>query len=202
MKTLSTKKIDRWYYVKDGILFKMGYIADKDDKCVIVNPPIPRLRVSSLSSGEEITYYLDSLMECGDKYVQPSAEIKSSFVKTLHGKTAESEMGFDAYYKLLCEDEIKKNIQVNYNKDYEWFNEDISRLGVPDYMISGHGWTVIGSNIQINFTEEYFNTTKHEIAEKEAYTAAENMAKIYGYQLKNNGTVNRTAEKIQCELNP
>lgn len=192
MKELSKFNIDQWYYIKDNVIFNIssesnGDICAKHSEDIKSNIPSIVVKDTSITTAGYTgdTLYLDVYIEDGDKYVS------STFKKVIHSDdttTAETDKTFQEYYESLCDDEIKKNVLLYFDKDYTWLNKNIGVLGVPLYVFEGKGYKVTGIT-QINFTSEYLSDLKDEIALEEVTKAAKGKADNLGYSVTSEITI-------------
>ena len=184
MKNLSTSYISQYYYVNTGVIFNIKSYDDGDPCAIYSNSISGSIPSITMSKGDEIQkLYLDVYIEDGDTY-------KSNvFKKTVHGEVEES-VTFTEYYRRLCEKEMEKGILNNIGEDYAWFENNLSVLGIPMYMIEGQGYTVTGVS-QFVFNEETLNAKKLKVAQEQVQEAAEKRADVLGYKVTNQVTLEK-----------
>jgi hypothetical protein len=182
MKNLSNVLKEKYYYLKNGVVYDI--LSTKNDDCgklgVSGNSPtadevkIPYITVKK--DGEEDEYYLflDAYIEIGDTYNTESNEFK----KTSCG---EEDKTLPTYYYDDCVKEIKRQIRINPTAEFKLFNDVKTLLGIPPFMIKNNGYAITGAT-QIDFTETNFNTYKKAVVKEEALTAANNKANEYNYE--------------------
>ena len=185
MISLKTSLGNVYFYIKGTVIYK---ISSKDDgtscayKGVSGNPSsdnevvVPQIIVTNNETSAETTYYLTNLISVGDEY-SANTFIKQSCESSV------APIAVKEYYEQLCEEQIKKSIINNSTKEFDYWNEHKNLLGIPMWMIKGEGYSISGAN-QIDFKDTYFNDLKKEVARDQAYNAAENIAKIFGYKVK------------------
>jgi len=183
MVQLNKISMGRFYFVKDGVIFKIAYKSD-GDSCA--SQYLDNLPVLTLTLNDVIdTYYLDSLIECGDT-VEGNV-----FNKTIHSDTEESSKPFGEYYVMLCEEEIGKNI-VKKNLTYEQAKANPSKLGVPNWMLifgkEGEEGEVVVDERQpscgkIRLTEENWEDYKKDTLIQTVKDSANNLLSNYGYKV-------------------
>jgi hypothetical protein len=204
MKSLKIKPTYCTYYVNDGTIYDIvggtkpvtdahAIIYDKDNM-------FPYLRYED-KKGVTHFYYLDSLIEDGDKLVS------GSFKKVCHEISGEPLKRPFEYFKYLCERQIASYIadagkKFNYSYYYDPNNNinRLSLLGVPEYMFQQNYNAIIESNhfdesdgktgeqIQkanlINFTEAECNRLLEEEILRRAKDAANKVALSYDKEVK------------------
>jgi hypothetical protein len=186
MKKLNSSVSERYAYAKNGVIFDIK-TYDNGDSCAVA---ITSDNVDYITvNGDKL--YLDSYIEDGDIYSE------SKFKKTVHNEetSGESTVTLTEFYKLDCEAEIAKALIGQYYNTYEDFSSDLSMLGVPTYMIKQGGDTVVPASIQVNFTEDYYNTVKMNEVKKLSLQSAKDTANHYGYKL----TKPENAEELEIE---
>jgi hypothetical protein len=191
MEQLKKDYLKQYYYVNNGVIFNIKKYNDGDDCAVYaesVSGNIPSIEVTEKpQEGETSTpykLYLDLYIADGDSY---SGNV---FKKKIHSDGETSQITFQEYYKTLCEKEVYINVLRFFEKDFDWFNNNLYVLGIPMYMLSGQGYTVTGIT-QISFTASYLSTLKDKIAKDEATKAAKNKAKELGYKVTSEITVEK-----------
>ena len=150
MKTIKINPKIRFYFVKNGIIFKINNYNTEKDACGIqvggdeaTKNILPSLTVTE---GNNVTkYYLDCFIEDGDSATTTSSggvlQI-TKFMKNSHNP--EETSTYAEYYKKICEEEVKNTIA----KFITLSNEDVVgkiKENVPNYMISGIGYTLTSS---------------------------------------------------------
>jgi len=178
MKNLSNVLKDKYYYLKNGVVYDI--LSTKNDDCgrlgvsgdSITSDEVKIPYITVKKDGEEDEYYLflDTYIEIGDTY-------GTEFKKTSCGETDKS---LSAYYYDECVKEIKRQIRINPTAEFKLFNDVKTLLGIPPFMIKDNGYTITGAT-QIDFTEDNFNAYKKAVVEEEALTAANNKANEYNY---------------------
>ena len=186
MKKLNSSVSERYAYAKNGVVFDIK-TYDNGDSCAVA---ITSDNVDYITVNSD-KLYLDSYIEDGDVYAD------SKFKKTVHNEEAsgESTVTLTEFYKLDCEAEIAKALIDQYYNTYEDFANDLSMLGVPTYMIKQGGDTVVPATIQVDFTENYYNTVKMDEVKKLALQSAKDTASHYGYKL----TKPEKAEELEIQ---
>ena len=181
MKNLSTELKDKYYYLKNGVVYDIlstkiddcGKLGVSGDSPTADEVKIPHIKVKK---GNETPYYLflDPYIEAGDTYDSETKAFKKS-------SCGESDKTLGVFYNEECVREIKNQIRVNPTASYELFNDVKTMLGIPPYMISGNSYSITGST-QINFTEAKFDEYKGAVVEEEALKAANAKANEYNYK--------------------
>jgi hypothetical protein len=137
---------------------------------------------------------LDVLLEDGDYFTG------EYFIKREHAKKSQDErnISLTEWYKIICEEQIKNKIKSNPNYTFEYFNKNKSLLNIPIWMFENQGYEVVQqmndesyefNNIQIDFTEEYFNQKKEEAVKELIYSKGESIANSYGFKLTDNTVI-------------
>ena len=99
-------------------------------------------------------------------------------------KTKEESLEYPVYYRNICEEEIANSIISKYTLTYEDFTKDLSKLGVPTWMlVQDPKQTVVEGIQKIDFTLEYYNESKEDSIKKLALQAASDTTNKYGYKL-------------------
>ena len=182
MKSLNKTVSKKYAYVKNEVIFKISNY-DSGDGCAIemTIDNVPSITVNGTP------LYFDSYIEEGDVFDG------RTFKKSLDclGDT----MRLEDYYNRLCNEEVANTIITQYWNDYEYFENNLGELGIPTYMFKGQA-TVEPSDIQIDFTEEYYTEAKENKVKEMAYKAACDKAYVYGYKI----TTPDSAERLQIEL--
>jgi len=194
MKALNKTVTKKYAYVKDGIIFNIKS-TDNGDACVepITEDTVPFITTAKTSSDTPVKLYFDGYIEDGDTYKAEPGSSTKIFKKTIHstsGGTDES-MTYQAYYRELCEKAISDSIIANYTWTYNDFANNLSRLGVPTWMITliapdgdhSREATVEGID-KIYFSESYYNESKEKRIKEMAYSSACDVVDRYGYELK------------------
>lgn len=181
MKNLSTELKDKYYYLKNGVVYDI--LSTKIDDCGKLgvsgdSPTADEVKIPyiTVKKGNETPYYLflDPYIEAGDTYDSETKAFKKS-------SCGESDKTLGTYYNEECVREIKNQIRVNQTADYALFNSVKTMLGIPPYMIKNNGYTITGST-QIDFTEANFDTYKSAVVKEEALNAANAKANEYNYK--------------------
>ena len=192
MEQLKKNYLKQYYYVNNGVIFNVKDYDDGDD-CAIyaedISNDIPYIIITGQEpAGETPTpykLYLDIYIMDGDTY---SGNV---FKKKIHpDENSTNYVTFQEYYKTLCEKELYLSTLRYFDKDFNWFNENLYLLGIPMYMFAGQGYTVAGIS-QINFNESYLNTLKNKVAKEETTKAAQKTAKSFGYKVTSEITVEK-----------
>ena len=187
MKALNKTVTKKYAYVKDGIIFNIKSI-NSGDACVV---EMNETNVPYITTGKTATtpvkLYFDGYIEDGDTY-----SANDGFKKTIHSTSgdADKSMTYQAYYRELCEKAISDSIIANYTWTYADFANNLSRLGVPTWMITliapdgdhSKEATVEGID-KIYFSESYYNESKEKRVKELAYSSACDIVDRYGYKL-------------------
>lgn len=184
MKDLNKRVAKKYAYVKDDVIFRIDEY-NNGDSCV--------MEISEATSpkftADEVTYYLNSYIEVGDKHTE-----SDGFLKTVHGDTdnpTETSMSFTDYYFTECEKQIQNVITYSNGRTYEDFERNPEMLGIPTFMLNGGG--VVEGIQQIDFTEDYYNTSREEKVKEIIADNATITADKYGYNLD---SITTTISKI------
>lgn len=165
-----------YIYINNNVIFKISPNNNGDPcakkavetvKSASTEVAIPYITVN----GDKL--FLTNLIEAGDKYVS------SIFKKHEDGKY--SGLTLSEYYAKLCEEQIMLAIKSKPTADFNFFDKNKNMLGIPLYMISGQA-TVTGIG-QITFNKTYFDNLKNKVVQEEAWNAANNKAREYGYKV-------------------
>lgn len=184
MKALNKTVTKKYAYVKDGIIFNIKSI-NSGDACVV---EMNETNVPYISTGKTATtpvkLYFDGYIEDGDTYKAESGSSTKIFKKTIHSTSGgtDKSMTYQAYYRELCEKAISDSIIANYTWTYADFANNLSRLCVPTWIFTQDPTLVTGIT-KINFTEEYYNTSKEKRVKELAYSSACDIVDRYGYML-------------------
>lgn len=186
MRELNKWVSKKYAYVKDDVIFKIDEY-NNGDSCVveISETTSPKFTVD----GE--TYYLNSYIEVGDKHTEADG-----FIKTVHGNMedpTETSISYAEYYFKECEKEIQNTVTFSNGRTYEEFKNNPEMLGVPTFMIKGDN--VVEGMQQIDFTEEYYNSSKEEKVKELIADNASITADKYGYNLD---SITTTISKIEA----
>lgn len=177
MKKLNGSVSEKYAYVKNGVIFDIK-TYDNGDSCAV------KMSVDNVDSitVDRNKLYLDSYIENGDAYAD------GKFKKRIHSEDANEEIvvTLTEYYKMDCEADIASALVEQYYNTYGDFTNNLSMLGVPEYMIVQGGSTVTPESVQVNFTESYYNDTKLNEVKKRVLQAAKDTANHYGYKLLTN----------------
>lgn len=183
MKKLDTKAANKWFFIKDNVIFDIK-TSNQGDSCAVqgTDGTIPSIKVTKNSGETETSYFLDSLVKDGDKC--DTASTPYTFTKTIHGARPEESVTLSEYYRTLVIQGIKLIIKVNFKKDYDKVKNLLVINGIPAWCLVGKKYTVEDFE-QVDFTEEFFNQIKDEIVWEEATEAARKVAAGYGYEASN-----------------
>lgn len=183
MKKLDTKAANKWFFIKDSVIFDIK-ASNQGDSCAVqgTGGTIPCITVTKEQDGTESSYFLDSLVKDGDKC--DTASTPYVFTKTIHGASPEESVTLSEYYRTLVIQGIKLIVKVNFKKDYDEIKKLLVGNGIPAWCLSGEGYSAEGFD-QVDFTEEFFNQIKNEIVWEEATEAAKKVAAGYGYEVSN-----------------
>jgi len=179
MKALNKTVRKKYAYVKDGIIFNIKSINSGDACAVEMNETSVPYITTATTATTPVKLYFDDYIEDGDTY-----STSTSFKKTIHSTSGgtDKSMTYQAYYRELCEKAISDSIIANYTWTYADFANNLSRLGVPTWIFTQDPTRVTGIT-KINFTEEYYNTSKEKRVKELAYSSACNIIDRYGYKL-------------------
>ena len=206
MVTLRQKLTERIYYVNSNVIYEIGPAISTYDKhgvLITADTEGDNDKIEKIYVDGQITYFLDSLIEDGDKYSN------GTFTKVVHeldGEQSQEKTYFE-YYKYLCEQSIRKGIISNVHLEYDdiMSTNNFSKLGVPEFIVKQKGHTVkVGKTgggttaTLIDLTEEIYNTWRTEEVAKKVNEAANNSAKAYGYQFIEDmyNTIKSKIEKV------
>lgn len=188
IKDLHNKVDKRYAYVKNNVIFNIASYNNGDScaKPISESPYKESLEVIV----DEEKRYLDRYLQDGDVL-----DDSGTFKKTIHSESSDGEefKTFQKYFSDLCEEEVANAIM---RYDYDTLNQNLSFLGVPEWMIkqSGHA---VGNVTQIDFTEEYYNTVKSPKVREKILENAKNTANEYGYDLTAPADINDITISIQ-----
>jgi len=173
--------VNRYAYMAPGDGANICYVYDikscsstTDTWVLITKENSPKIILSS-TSGTTIDKYLDVYICDGDAYSG------GTFYKRVY--SGENKyVDFPTYYRMLCEDEIKKNV-LEYS--FSALNDNKSFLGIPLWMLSGQTeYSISGETVeQIDFSKEYYNSSKTDAVEQMIYENALKTAHQYGCDL-------------------
>lgn len=174
IKDLNSWVDKRYAYVNNHIIFNIDS-RNNGDSCAkpISESPYKESLVITVNRENR---YLDRYLQDGD-----ALDENNQFKKTIHSESANVEefKTFQAYFSDLCKEEVANAIM---RYDYETLSQNLSFLGVPEWMIKQSGQEV-GNVSQIDFTEEYYNTVKSQKVREKILENAKNTANEYGYKL-------------------
>jgi len=179
MKALNKTVTKKYAYVKDGIIFNIKSINNGDACAVEMNETnVPFIKTGKTDT-TLVKLYFDGYIEDGDTY-----SASTGFKKTIHSTSGgtDKSMTYQEYYRELCEKAISDSIIANYTWTYADFANNLSRLGVPTWIFTQDPTLVTGIT-KINFTEEYYNTSKEKRVKELAYSSACDIVDRYGYKL-------------------
>lgn len=173
MRTLNETVLARYFHFKDNVLYNIDYTIGCDGKLGVssVTEATKEVLIPSFTADDK-TYYLDVLLKDGDK-------LEGDVLK--HANCDGSLITLAEYYRNLCIEEIDNEIRRNPQATFELYNNVPSSLGIPLYMLKGHG-SVSGIE-QINFTEAFFDEHKKDVVKKECLKVAEAKANEYSYAI-------------------
>jgi len=140
---------------KDGVIYLIDGSIGCDGKLGVssVTESDKEVLIPSFTADGK-TYYLDVLLGIGDK-------LDGDTLK--HSNCDGTLTTLPEYYRSICIDEIDNEIRRNPQATFELYNNVPSSLGIPLYMLKGHG-SVSGIE-QINFTEAFFDEHKKRMFE-------------------------------------
>lgn len=176
MIALNKTVTKKYAYVKNNVIFDIKS-SDNGDSCVvpITEETVPYVIVDGTRQ------YFNGYIEDGDTHTDADG-----FKKTVHSadKTKEESLEYPVYYRNICEEEIANSIISKYTLTYEDFTKDLSKLGVPTWMlVQDPKQTVVEGIQKIDFTLEYYNESKEDSIKKLALQAASDTTNKYGYKL-------------------
>ena len=193
---LSTKPLDRNYFVNNNVIYEIkSYEITSDEHAIHVGKDsneekIPKIKVTKTfdDSGDEKIYYLDSLVEDGDKLnINATAQ---SFKKTNHIFSPEDEEDFFTYYTKMCKYVIGQKLADLKDYPYEYFVENKVNFSIPAFMIDYNGYTLEVADggdfdyaVPIQFTEDLYNKLKDEAIQQRILEAAKKEASKYKYKV-------------------
>ena len=174
IKDLNNFVDKRYAYVNNHVIFNIDS-RNNGDSCAKPISESPYKESLQVIVDEE-KRYLDRYLQDGDVL-----DDNGTFKKTIHSEKSDGEKfkTFQEYFSDLCEEEVANAIM---RYDYDTLNQNLSFLGVPEWMIkqSGHA---VGNVSQIDFTEVYYNTVKSQKVREKILENAKNTANEYGYKL-------------------
>ena len=179
--------------VEEGFVVR-GYDTDTDDL-------LPRIKVYK-EGNDVVYYYLDLYIQDGDTYDDSTSAFTKQYYKknyglsgeTITGRTMElvSTSAYTDYLMYLCREQIKQNILDYPYYTFNDFNLNKSLLGVPEYVISGNGYSVSGTNCTgcdytnvelIEFTPETYDELKKTAMYDVIYEQSSNIASKYNCKI-------------------
>lgn len=181
-----------WEEVKDDNGKVVDHIAHESTSNIpfikVTNNKIPE----SADTINRVAYhYLDSYIEDGDLYGSGGGGgekkiTQDTFFKVIHNEDSDSEttMSLIEYLKYMLDKELKLDVKRYFDKDAEWFNDNLVEIGIPEYLVSGTGYTVDGVE-QISFTDESLAEMKHDIVYEDVIDAVNEVLEAYNYELVN-----------------
>lgn len=135
----------------------------------------------------EINYYMDFMIKCGDIYDN------GTFMKCSHdGSSTEQEMTFQNCYYNDCVDELSVLALKRSDLNLEDFKNYLKSANFPIYMIKGMGYNVQGVN-QIELTDNKLNELRTNAIKNNIIKYANEFASRNGYKLK---TITIDVEKM------
>lgn len=172
--------VNRWAYMTpDGTdicyIYDIKSYSSTTDTCVLITEENSPKIILSDTSGTTIDKYLDAYICDGDAYSG------GTFHKRVYSG-GNVYVEFPEYYRMLCEDEIKKNT-LNYS--FSALNGNKNLLGIPLWMLSGQTeYSISGETVeQIDFNKEYYDSSKTDAVEQMIYENALKTAHQYGCDL-------------------
>jgi len=202
MKQLKTDPIYRTYYVNSNIIYEIkNSIAPTSDTHAVIykkGSSFPLITFSNKKTEIVYKYYLDSLIEDGDKLNG------GVFTKVCHEFTGEPEKTPFEYFKSLCEKQIASIItDSSNNRDYSFYYDPdnninrLSLLGVPEYMFAqnyddygafkesdGKTTTDVTKSKLIDFTQATYNQLLSDEIYNRTLKAANDVAYQYNKKVK------------------
>lgn len=178
MKGLSKSLPKRWAMVNGGVVYEIVSKQPKDLNCAVEITVDNCPKVTVTKDGVSEVLYMNAYIEDGDTYTN------DNFKKTVHGeggagcKTVE----FTAYYKSLCEEQIANTITQTLEYDYTDYSRNPGLLGVPEWVVDS-SYTVDPTDVQIDFSEKYYDKAKKDKVAELAMEAAVKVANRYGYDV-------------------
>ena len=176
MKDLNKKVIEKYAYVKNGVIFEIKSYDNGDACAVAINDETtPYVTVNNAK------LYFNDYIEDGDTYT-----ISNGFKKTIHSENEEldKEVTYQNYYRTLCEEVIANTIISNYSLEYSDFVSDLSCFGIPTWMfVQDPNHSTVEGIDKIDFTETYYNSLKEDKIKDLIFESASNTANKYGYKL-------------------
>ena len=198
MITLNNKTVNQQYYVKSGIVYKVLTTGTFDDSC-----PDEILGGGVSSDTEQFPYievhkklddagidstrfYLDKLISPGDYYKNNEFKRKVS-----SGDTCRDNADYFNYFRELCLDQISESIRTYYNLDYEYFNSNRNRLGIPIWMFDDSDFGIKSNETidetklkQITFNKELFDKCKELAVENVIINESRKIIEKYKFDKK------------------
>lgn len=198
MITLDNKTVNQQYYVKNGIVYKVLPTGTFDDSCPdkilggesssdTEQFPYIDVHKKSDEAGIETTrFYLDKLIFPGDYYKD------DSFRRTISsGDTCRDNADYFNYFRDLCFEQISESIRAYYNLDYEYFNSNRSRLGIPIWMFDDSDFGIKSNETidkerlkQITFNKKLFDECKQLAVENLIVNESKKIIEKYKFDKK------------------
>ena len=175
MNILPKKISEKRLYVKDGVIFKISSKKEEDSCILALNEEnCPYITV------DEEKRYLSDYFEVGDTY---SGDV---FKKTIHNEKECSNVTFQTFFALKCEDLLKtliaNNLSIKTARDFKNMLTKHQDSFFPTYMIKGMGRSVDGVE-QIDLTESKYTAYLESEVINRAKKEAETTVKKYGFKL-------------------
>lgn len=220
--------LTRAYFYKSGVVFKINNDIYSEDPCVLPVYQLPTAKEDEPYKNEDkIPYFMAKNGRYAEKakyfldvYITPGDTYETEFKKTIHSGETESSVTFADYYKGLCEKQIVSYIMGNGGKTYdELFKKKVgedpdtkepiyegydvnklSKIGVPLFVLKqaqDFGYSAT-SSVQIDLTEDKFDSLKENAIIALINSTAENLANRYLYKAtcqSGNKTTTITIEK-------
>jgi hypothetical protein len=205
MINISPNPKKQQYYIKNDIVYKIQSVGAADNSCPTeivggVSSETNDLPYIEVYKSDDITqksrFYLDVLIDVGDYYIDNGTGKKVFKRKTSADTCYERDTYYYSYYKQLCINQIAESIRSYYTLDYNYFNSNRSKLGVPLWMFKDSEYGIKSNETvsdleQINFTEEFFNKYKELAVENCIIDESEKIIAKYSF--------NKRIKKIEWE---
>lgn len=181
MKALSNKKIEQYYFIKNGVVYNISKSNKTGDECAkyYKDLTIPSIKIDGTD------YYFDCLIEDGDTYQG------NKFMKTIHygspiysgQNKADESVEFSEFYRRQCMYAIELAVKRYFSNDWQFFATHKNVLEVPAWFIKGNGHTVVPASCQFEINEANITAIKTPILQKTAFNAANSALNGWGYEL-------------------
>lgn len=206
MINITTNPKKQQYYIKNDIVYKIQSVGAADNSCPTeivrgwVSSETENLPYIEVFKSDDITqksrFYLDVLIEVGDYYIDNGTSKKVFKRKTSADTCDERDAYYCNYYKQLCINQIAESIRSYYTLDYNYFNSNRSKLGIPLWMFKDSEYGIKSNETvsdleQIDFTEEIFNKYKELAVENYIIDESEKIIAKYSF--------NKRIKKIEWE---